>query len=306
MDLGAALVGLFTVLVVKVAVMVIATRILLRLLGAVRGKSPLKLASSLKSAGLLEIRVIWTALLLFWLSEITCGVEISIIMKSSPVLGTIHSVNSSTGMGLFLVGSFLLLDNKLIHLFDDKKSCIGLPVCETCSFAAGRACNFELVFKFAIVLLSFACIPLLLASTEVQYANVSRYILPFESLNSYYDNTVVPIIRKYYSEYQPTGEVFHLPYAQLLTDYRISPLVVFALSIVAGVLLRFGRKLQSISVFLFAVGVLTFSYSQVILNLVTQYIMFGALMHELAELWFLILTAEVLRKVYIVEAKQEI
>ncbi len=298
MDLGSALVSLLIAMVIKIFVMIIATRLVLILLGAIRGKNYLKTEISLEQSEVFEIKILFFSLFLFWISELVCGIEMYIILQTHYLLKIIHVFSSAFGMGLFLIGIFLIIDKRVLHVFNQDKPCFAISVCKGCTYRQKEKCSFELMYKLMLVLLFIATIPIFYASTEVQFADIEKYKLPFESLNNYYDTVIIPFIQKIYTGYEPGGKDLYIPYAQVFSEYRIIPVLTIILCLSTGNLLYFKRMLYSICTALFAVGIIFFSYFQMLTNYVTQDSLLGALMHEIAELWFLLLTIDILKKLY--------
>ena len=114
MDLGSALLALFTALIVKVAVFIMAGWLLVRVYRSSYGVQPHKLWLLLPDESRPEIRVLWWSLVLFGISELTCGVEIYVLFRSSPILTGLHSVTSGLGMALFGLGMYMHLNRQLI------------------------------------------------------------------------------------------------------------------------------------------------------------------------------------------------
>ncbi len=298
MDLGSALVSLLIAMVIKIFVMIIATRLVLILMGAIRSKNYLKTEITLEPSEVFEIKILFYSLLLFWISELVCGIEMYIILRTHYLLKIIHVFSSAFGMGLFLIGIFLIFDKRTLHIFHQNKPCFATSICKACTYRQGDKCSLELMYKFMLVMLFIATIPIFFASTEVQFADLAKYKLPFDSLNNYYDTVIIPFIQKIYPDYRPGGRELYVPYAQVLSEYRIIPVLTIILCLSAGILLYLKRFLYSICTALFAVGIIFFSYFQMLTNYLTQDSLLGALMHEITELWFLLLTIEILKKLY--------
>ena len=294
MELGSVLMALFIGLVVKVAVMIVTTWLLIYMWQVIKGKHTQNL---LQAIDIREIKLLTLGVLSFWFSEMVCAVESYILLEGSPVFSTIHSFTTATGMGLFFLAIMMILDNKVIHMFNPKKTCVGIHICKTCTFIKDNHCHFESLYKLFILLLVFISIPVFFAPVETKYVHVERYVLPFTELNSYYDNTIIPWIKTIYTDYQPTDRSFKLPGVQLFVDYRIFPTMTIILSLLSALLLRIKRKKQSFGLFFFNLGLVAFIYFQYILHF--DDILFGSLMHELMELWFLFITYVLLKRIYL-------
>ena len=57
-------------------------------------------------------------------------------MRSDATMRAIHAVSSATGMGLFAMGFYLLLDKKI--LFYGEKKCSMNKICKGCTLLEGR------------------------------------------------------------------------------------------------------------------------------------------------------------------------
>ncbi len=296
MDLGAALLSLLTVGVVKVAVMVVAAGLLVRLYGSAYAKRPRRLWLLVPQAHLPEIQALWWALLLFGISELTCGVEIWILFRSSAVLGIIHSVVSAAGMGLLLFAVFSYFDRKLFGFCGP--SCIGNRICHGCPVAEGGACRYRALLQLVATLLGLAALPPLFVSTARIAAEPRRYLLPFRFLNAWYDERFMPWLQRVYPGNDPSGVAFSVPPAVQIVDYRLIPALVLALSAVAVALFHRRREGPGLRLVAFGSGALAYTYCELVLYRATGDALLGSLGHEVAEFWFLLATAEFLVRTF--------
>jgi len=294
MELGSLLMALFTGLVAKVAVMIVTTWLFIYMWRMIKGK---KSQAILLPVDIKEIKLLSLGVLFFWFSEMACAVESYILLEASTVFSILHSFTTATGMGLFFLAIVIILDNKVIHMFNPKKTCVGIHICKTCTFIKDNHCHFESLYKLFLLLFLFISIPVLFAPVETKYVPVDRYVLPFTELNDYYANTIIPWIKTIYTNYQPTDKSFKLHGLQLFVDYRIFPIMTIILSLLSALLLRMKRKKLSFGLFFFNMGLVAFIYFQYILHF--DDILFGSLMHEFLELWFLFITYVLLKRIYL-------
>lgn len=294
MDLGAALVALLIALVVKLGVIALATRLLLRLYRvAYRGNGRPWLL--LPKQDLPEIRVLWWSLVLFGVSELTCGVEVYVLFRSSPLMSGLHSVTSGLGMALFALGLYLLLDRKLIRF--GGPACLVNRICRGCTMER-EGCRFRSLMLLGGTLVALAGVAPLFAPTSRMDADTARYLLPFPALNAWYDGRVVPWLLANVPGYQPSGVAYYLPQSMLQIEFRIVPAAAIALALLGIACARGGRERLGIRLMVFAVGLLCYTYFELALYRVTGDVLLGSLGHEVAELWFLIATAELLRQIF--------
>lgn len=307
MDLGAALISLVTVGVVKLAVMTIAGGLLVKLYGTVYGTRTRRLWLLLPDARVPEIRWLWWALLLFAVSELTCGVEIWVLFRSSATLGIIHSFSSALGMGLFVFAAYAYLDKKLFGFA--ARACIGNRICRSCPVREGAACNYRSLLQLVASFVGLAAVPPLFASTAELSAEPRKYLLPFPSLNAWYDDRFSPWLQSVYPGNDPSGVAYSIPSAVQIVDFRVLPAIVLGLSVIAIALLQRRREKSAVLVQAFAVGVLAYAYCELVLYRATGDVLLGSLAHEVVEFWFLLLTAEFLVRTFGVkdakDAKEE-
>lgn len=296
MALGAALLGLVIVYVVKIAVIVVAARLLLRVYRAAYTRPPGRLWLLLPEEDLPEVRVLWWSLLLFAASELTCGVEVYILLRSSRVLGAAHAFTSAAGMGLFAVGLFAFLDRKLLAW--RARGCIGNRLCDGCPALAGKPCRYHALLQLGTTFVALAAIPPLFAPTSDLAAEPRRYLLPFPALNRWFDDSFVPWAQSLVPSYDPSGAAYYIRGSTLVIEYRVLPLVALGLAVVAIATARAGREARAVRLALFAAGVLAYSYFELCLYTVTGDALLGSLGHEVVEFWFLIATAEFLSRTF--------
>ena len=224
MDLGAALMGLLIVMVVKVAVMVLTAVLLVRLLKVSRHDTE-KLWLLIPKQHRPRLRTLTWGLVLFAVSELACGVEIYVITHSNAVLACLHSIASSLAMGLTAIGLFQLFDWKYFHFADGSAPCIALKTCRECTKRQSGVCQYRPLLSMIAALLMLMTWPVFFTSTERLHADPGRYVLPFESLNRWYDEMVAA--RR---EANPSGDpadmaAFYLPEEMLFLEFRVLPIL---------------------------------------------------------------------------------
>lgn len=297
MDLGASLLGLVIALIVKVAVMVWAGRLLLRLYGALRPASPRRLWLLLPKDDLPWIKLLWWSLVCFAASELTCGVEIYILLRSSPVLACFHGLASAVGMGLFAMGACLFLDQTFLRY--GGSACLINRLCKGCTYAAPEGCRYRTTLLLLGTFLALACLPPLWAPTTRMDADPRAWILPFPALNAWYDHSLVPWIKSVApAGYDPNGTSFFLPRAQLVLEFRILPGVALAVALAGIQALRKAKDPLAFRLLAFSAGVLAYTYLELTVYRITGDILLGALAHELVEFWFLAFTADALARTF--------
>jgi len=295
-DLGAAIIGLFIALVVKLAVMFLAARMLVRIYRSAYSAKPGKLWLLLPSENVAEVRVLWWALVFFALSELTCGIEIYILFQSWWVTSCSHSVASGIGMGLFALGMYFYFDTKFMKF--GKSGCLAIRVCRTCTFEKQERCKFLTLLLLVATFVALAAIPPLFAPTDRMNADTRKFITPFESLNAWYDGVAVPWLQANVADYQPSGAAYFMPSSVFVIEYRVFPLIALALAALAILLLRARRELLGIKVLVFGVGMLCYTWFEVALYAVTGDVLIGSVAHEIVEFWFLVILAEFLRRAF--------
>jgi hypothetical protein len=169
-------------------------------------------------------------MMLFLISEITCGVEVWVLLRSDNVMAAVHCLASGISAGLFFASFFLFLDKTVFHL-TEVKACIGRPLCRTCTAGPAGDCKMNPLFVMVTLFVLFLTVPPLMATVGPTTVNLSQYTLPFEEWNRWFDVRILPWIYEVYPEYDPTGKAFTMPEIQSLLDYRILP----AAAAVAGV-----------------------------------------------------------------------
>lgn len=292
MDLGSALMALLIGVVFKGAVIGVGGWLLLRLYGATYGQ-PRRLWLLLPTESVPEIRILWWSLLLFFFSELTCGIEIYVLFRSNPVLGAFHALTSAAGMGLFALGFYRFLDRKLLRFGGN--GCLVNRICRGCPVLEGMRCKFRLATLLLATFVAMATAAPMFASTARMTADTRRYMLPVPAWNAFYDERIVPWLMAHYP-YQPSGAAYFIPSSVLGIEYRMLPALALALEIGAIVLLLRDVLGAGVRMLVGGLGVLCYSYFELVLYRGTGDVILGSLGHEMAEFWFLVFTAELLRR----------
>lgn len=296
MDLGAALLAIFIGLVVKVAVMTGAGYLVARLYRPLRPSPRGRLWLLLPPEVLPEVRTLYAALILFAISELTCGIEVYVLLQSSAVIGWIHGLTSAAGMGLFALGLWSFFDKRLARFA--QPGCLLRPVCRGCALAEPQGCRYRVLLQMAGVFVGLAATVPLFAPTTRLVADTRKYLLPFPSLNHWFDAVAVPWLRDAYPAYDPSGVAYYVPSLTLVLELRVLPLVALAVALV-GVLLAQRRQVaRAVRWLVFAAGVLAYPYLEMVLYYGTGDVLLASLGHEVAELWFLAMTAEFLTRTF--------
>lgn len=298
MNLGAALLGLFIAFVLKIAVMVVGATLMLRLFRTSFAASPRRMWLLVPEADRPYLKPLTWGLVFFFASEITCGIEVYILSRSSAITSSLHSLTSATAMALTAIGVFRLFDRKLFHLVDTSSACVALKTCGTCSKRAHGRCTFRPAMTIAAMLLLVAPLPILFASTTRLYADPRPYALPLASWNRWYDGVVVPFLNAHFTNVSTDWSAFFLPKTMLVIEYRIFPLVAVAMTAVSIVLFLRDRENAAITMLLAASGVAAYSYFEAAIYAMTNDALFGSLAHEIGEFLFLLLAAETLVRMY--------
>jgi len=295
MDLGAACLALLVSIGMKIPIMLIAGNLIYRMYRSSHNAPPTKLWLIIPKEHRKEFKWLYFSLIAFFISEFFCGIETWILMRSDASMRAIHAVSSCAGMGLFAVGTYLLFDKYII--FYGEKRCALNRICRGCTLLEGGTCKFSAsVFLFATFIL-LAIFPPMFVSTDIITANPTKFILPFDSLNNWYEYTLLPIVKSMDPNYKPIGVAFFLPKSTQILENKILPALVGIIEVIGMCLYaskKISRKLNGFNVILFGAGMLCYSYFEIILNRVLGDLFLGAIGHEIGEFAFLLLLSEFL------------
>lgn len=295
MDLGAALLALFVALVVKVPVMALSAWLLWSIERGRRLGDRERLWVLLPDSPLAEVRALRAGLVLFALSELTCGIEVYVLARSSALLSGVHAVLSAAGMAAFALGALLWADARLLR-WGAPGCLMNRALCRGCTVREAQGCKLRPLHGHAAAFIALAALAPLFAPTERMPADPRRWALPLDSWSRWYDGVAVPWLRA--RGYETGGAAFHLPESMLILEWRVTPLVALALAALAFALVRARREARAQQVLAVAAGLLAYSYLELVLYAATRDPIIGSLGHEVAELWFLLCTAELLRRAY--------
>ena len=292
MNLGSALVGLLIAVVVKGLVMALAARLLIRLYRTLHPVPSRPPWLHLPEEEVAPVGILWWSLVLFGTSEVTCGVEMYVLLRSSPLLSGFHSIASGLAMGVFALGLFQLQEGRLFRY--GGPACLLNRFCHGCTIDEAADCKYRSLFLIVATFVALAAIPPLFASTARMDPDPRAFLIPFPPIESWYLHTVIPWLRSVYPAYDPMAAAYYLPASELVIEFRLLPLVA-GLGAVVGIqrLLR-RQELVGLKLVAFAAGVLCYSLFELVCYRGTGDILAGSLLHEAAELWFLVATSEFL------------
>ena len=307
MELGAVLMGLLTVVVIKLAVLVIDVQLLMRINRARGDKNKSKISKKrihIPQKHQPEMRIVWWSLMLFLISELTCGVEIFILVEPNPICGGLHAIFSAFGMALFSLGLYIFFNKKFV--FYGRKRCIVNKICQGCTILDKQGCKFRSILKLIAVFLLFIAILPLFVSTDRLVADVTRYTLPFGSLNQWYDQVVVPYLIANMEGYDPDGTTYFMPQSVFFIEFHVIPWISLVPATIGTILLVTRKEILAAKFLVFAFGLLAYTYLELILYKATGDVILGSLGHEGVELWFLIAFAAFLGKTFAPESDQDL
>lgn len=303
MDLGAALLGLFIAFGVKLAVIAMSAVLVRRLFRTAFAEPPRRLWALLPTDLDANLKVLWWSLVLFFVSELVCGVEVYIILRANPITSSLHAITSTLGMGLFAVGLFGFFDRAIFSFATPGRACHMNRICKGCTVAEGLSCKFgPLLALSGAFAAGLGVVPLFLTTSPLT-ADVTRFILPFPALNTWYDGVVQPWLQHNIASYEPNGVAYTMSHAVMVLEFRILPALLAIVGVWAAWLARTKRERHAIRWLMFALGGIFFIYTEVVLVRALDDILLGGLVHELMEFWFLLATAELLSRAFSADAK---
>lgn len=287
MDLGAALLGLVIAAGIKVAVMTLSAVLLARVYRAAN-------EDALKTLDAPPRLLAW-GLGFFFLSELTCGVEVYILTRSSPWFSGAHSLCSAAAAALCAIGLFEYFDRRVLHWSDRSGPCFAVKACGVCTKRSEGACRYRAAFLIGATLWVCLALPAFWADVSRMPADPRPYVLPFESWNRWYDAALVPWLKGFFPSAVFDGEAFYLPGSILFIEFRLFPALGAALGAAAVVQTLRGDEDMGAGLLLASGGVLGYALFEVYVYGMTRDPIVGSLVHELAELLTLVLFAELLR-----------
>jgi hypothetical protein len=298
MNLGAALVGLFDIFVVKTAVMILAAFLLARLWRISFSRGPRRLWLGVAEEHRGKFKVLTFGIIFFMLSELGCAVEIYILGHTATFFACWHSITSPIGMALTAVGAFILFDWRYFHVMDTSAPCIAAKTCRTCSKRATGVCRFRTVIVLNVIMIFLMGVPVFFNSTVKMDADTKLYALPFASLNRLYDESIIPWVKANYPHIATDPGAYFLPHEMLVIEFRILPVVAMALALIALISLAMRKEDTGIIILLLSSGVLAYSYLETVIYGLTRQMYFGALAHETSEVFFLLIFSGILRRMF--------
>lgn len=299
MDLGAALIAFTVSVLFKIPIMIFSAYLLVKMFKSKYNRPLAKPWLLIPQDQRENYNFIYYSLIFFFLSELSCGVETYILMQSNVYGRIFHGITSAVGMGLFSVGSFMIFNDKILHY--GKKKCVLNQICKGCTIEEPPGCKFHSSILFILVFILLATIPPFFAPVSIMYANPLKFILPFESINQWYDHTLIPFLKSQDPNYKTIGVAFFLPELAQIVENRIFPLISFFFAtwgIIGFMRLPYDKKIFPLKLSSFAFGFLSYTYFELILNRMTNDLFIGALGHELGEFFFLIFVAEFLSRTF--------
>jgi hypothetical protein len=296
MDFGAASVALVTGLVVKLAVMAIAGWLVHRLSATATARPSRRLWMFLPKSDLAEVRLLFWALVLFAVSELTCGVEVYVLLRAHVATITVHAVSSVAAMSLFMLGLIRYTDRVLIRF--GERGCLFNRLCDGCTIHQDAGCRLRPLLALGAAFLVLAGFAALLAPTASLAADTGRLVFPFPAAGAWLDSAVVPRLRAVSAASIRNGEAFRIPEWQFVLEYRLLAALGIACGATAVTAIARRREAFGIRAAAIASGVLGYVYFELVCYRVTGDALLGSLVHEVGELWFLVFTTELLVRAF--------
>lgn len=280
MNFGAALLGGFGIYVVKPLVLIFNFILILRFwrLNVTGG------------------RVILFGLISFFTAEVICAVESYIIFQISPSLDIMHSVFSATALSLITYGLFLFFDKYYLHYINNEKPCFFIRFCEECPRKSNKKCKFHRVVIWSVILLILMSTAPLFTEVKSVTVNLADYILPWASLNKFYDQQFYPFMEKYIGGYTQADLFICISYESRYVLDRIFPAIAL-ISLLAGLFLLLLNKSDKWAVLFLSLGfgAIGFCYFELVLYKINPYIYVGSVGEEVVELASLFLLIEMFK-----------
>ena len=288
MDLGAAMLALLNAFVLKLVVMGLLALALGRAYGLTRAGSRLE-----RTRPLIEPRLLRWALIVLAGSELACGIEIYILHRSLLVLALAHSLASGLGMGMLAAGLYSGLDRAWLRFA--QPGCSLHRLCGRCTVTLPTGCKLRRLVLLSTPLFGLLALPAFFAETTPFAADLHRYVLPFPTLNAWYDDTVIPFVHRLAPEYQTSGAGFWMRSWRLQLEFRIFPALALLLAAVGAGLIYRRLERAGLQVLTFAAGVLSYVWLELACYALSREALSGAILHESSELFFLLFLRELLR-----------
>lgn len=289
MYLGAFLAGFFSIGLFKTSVMILSILLLVKVgLGSIGWKR-----ASLRALGRAEYgtagKFIFCGILSFVVSELTCGLEVYILLAPHPCMRLAHSISSALGAGLLMYGVFVMFDRRALHYFDQGRACFLIPICKDCPRRNRESCKFHAGYFWGMCFVVLAAIPLLFIPVRELVADPADIALPYESLNTFFDEKVVPLMKSVFGHWEKESMYFVLPRELTLAEFRYIPLASIVLGI-GAIVLSFGKRYARVSFLLacLSAGPLAYGYLEAVCYHIIPQVYIGSIAHELAELLGLI------------------
>lgn len=293
MGLGAALLAITTGLLVKGAVMVLSLWLLAalgRALFAPDAAGRFHVEPEDRSGA----RVLWASLALFAFSELVCSVETYVILRATTVTSVAHALTSALGMGLFGLWLYDHADGRVLRFGQPR--CAARRLCGTCTLARPEGCNLRVTAGLVASFVALAALVPLFVAIDPLGTDLRRFVLPFAAPNALYDRVVVPWLGAHAPTLSPTAEAFVMGSTELFVELRATPLVAFVVAALGTVRLLRGDLRGGARLAALAGGMLCYVFLELVCYRGIGDVLLGSLVHESAELWFMVFTVELLRR----------
>lgn len=153
-----------------------------------------------------------------------------------------------------------------------------------------------MIVLFGLLLALGSVLSLCVPARELR-ADPSRYVLPFEGLNRWYDSAVVPWL-KTRLDFQPDAAQYVMSAWDFRLEFHWLALVVLTFA-AGGVILAWRRREQrAVKLLVIGAAILAYVFYELLLYATTNDMVLGSLGHELGELWFLLFLLSFLRRAF--------
>jgi len=295
MYLGGFLVGIFSIGILKIGVMFLSVWLLWKIQQGRSGRPKANLRVLARAEHGVTGKFLFWGLFAFFISELTCGIEVYILLGPNAPLRLAHSFSSALGAALLLYGILMAFDHRVLYYFDESHPCVLFPVCKSCPRRTGQACKFHPTFFWSLCFLVLIAVPLFFIPVRELIADPTVIALPSKSLNGFFDQEVVPLLERYLPHWKQESMYFVIPKEMTLVEFRYIPIASIAFG-VSALVLSFSKKRANLSFMLacFSAGPLMYAYLEATLfNMIPQ-VYLGSLGHEIAEILGLVVLRSIL------------
>ncbi|MCP4393891.1 MAG: hypothetical protein GY804_06440 [Alphaproteobacteria bacterium] len=299
MDLGAIIVGGIMMSFKGLGALVALAILLLVVLTSANVRYSRKPWMSVPADNVRELTIVAWSAVFFLISELfsLISMVLNVMYFEGLFFSFISSLFSASSFALLFYVVFVIVD-RVIGAYATK-DCCAIPRCKAeCPVMEGEKCKLRVtLFIFALFVVFASFYPFLIPLESVPIDAAGK-VLPFVSLNNWFDESVVPGLLKNIPTYVPGLVKYEIPLDLFLIEYKLIPGVAFLIALSSVPFIFSCSERFALKMLMLSLGLMIYPYLEIVFYSASRDILKASLAFEFVEFLTMVSLLFGLRCVY--------